>query len=113
MSLSRRSLRTNAFTVVSSVDSGRPRPRAPAPALTTLAGTTTAPPDPAVEPAGPVDGAEPPGVPALPAGATGAAALAPPAPTGAAGAPIPGGGSIIAAGAAPVGPAELASPGPA
>ncbi|WP_292980894.1 hypothetical protein [Mycobacterium sp.] len=55
--------------------------------------------------------------PAFPAGTTGAPGLPPaadPAATGAAGAPIPGGGTIIAPGAPepPALPAELAAPDP-
>ncbi|WP_236714191.1 hypothetical protein [Mycobacterium pseudoshottsii] len=92
MSLSRRSLRTNSFAAANSGDSARLR--LVVPALTTLAGTTIAAPEPAGEPpVGPAGPAEPLGVAELPAGVT---AAAPPAAAGAAGAPSPGGGSIIA-----------------
>src|SRR5260370_60080 len=98
MSLSRRSLRANAFAAVSSADSDRPCTVAPAPALTTLVGTSTAPFEPAPEGDAPLDPTDPLDAPALPAGdITGAPA---PAATGAAGAPIPGEGTIIGAAAA-------------
>ena len=101
-SQSRRSLSANAFAAANSADSVGPRDLAPQLA-TVLAGTSTAPAEPAPEGAAPTDPIDPLEGIALPAGdITGA-----PGPA-ATGAPIPGAGTIIEAGAAPAMPEDPA-----